>query len=49
MPFSRQFLQHGDARQVKSDPAFIALREEVLALIHHRAPHTTAQEEASHG
>jgi len=38
VPFSRQFLQHGDARRVKSDPAFIALREEVLALIHHREP-----------
>ena len=36
LPFSRQFLQHGDARRVKSDPAFIALREEVLALIHQR-------------
>jgi taurine transport system ATP-binding protein len=36
VPFSRQFLAHGDARRVKSDPAFIALREEVLALIHHR-------------
>ena len=53
--FSRQFLQHGDARRVKSDPAFIALREEVLALIHHREPaatsagaSTTAQE-AVHG
>ena len=43
VPFSRQFLQHGDARRVKSDPAFIALREEVLALIHHREPeHTRA-------
>jgi taurine transport system ATP-binding protein len=38
VPFSRQFLAHGDARRVKSDPAFIALREEVLALIHHREP-----------
>ena len=36
VPFSRQFLDHGDARRVKSDPAFIRLREEVLALIHHR-------------
>ena len=28
--------QHGDARRVKSDPGFIRLREEVLALIHAR-------------
>ena len=51
VPFSRQFLQHGDARRVKSDPAFIALREEVLALIHHRhsppASPTTALATAS--
>ena len=31
VPFSRQFLDHGDSRRVKSEPAFIALREEVLA------------------
>lgn len=36
VPFSRQFLQHGNARKVKSEPEFIRLREEVLALIHHR-------------
>jgi taurine transport system ATP-binding protein len=36
VPFSRQFLQHGDARRIKSDPAFIAMREEVLALVHER-------------
>ena len=35
VPFSRQFLAEGDARRIKSLPAFIALREEVLALIHH--------------
>ena len=39
LPFSRQFLAHGDARRVKSDPTFIALREEVLALIHQREHH----------
>jgi taurine transport system ATP-binding protein len=54
LPFSRQFLQHGDARRVKSDPAFIALREEVLALIHQREPgsvsaQTAAPAEAAHG
>ncbi len=43
LPFSRRFLAEGDARRVKSDPAFIALREEVLGHIHHREP------EAAHG
>ena len=38
VPFSRQFLDHGDSRRVKSEPAFIALREEVLSIIHHREP-----------
>lgn len=36
--FSRQFLSHGDARKVKSEPEFIRMREEVLAIIHHREP-----------
>jgi len=36
VPFSRQFLEHGDARKVKSEPGFIRLREEVLAIVHHR-------------
>ena len=36
LPFSREFLDHGDARKVKSSPDFIRLREEVLAIIHHR-------------
>jgi taurine transport system ATP-binding protein len=36
--FSREFLGHHDARQVKSQPRFIAMREEVLALIHRREP-----------
>ena len=36
LPFSRRFLQHGDARRVKSDPEFIRLREEVLAIVHRR-------------
>ncbi|HRD85731.1 MAG TPA: ATP-binding cassette domain-containing protein [Rubrivivax sp.] len=38
VPFSRRFLEHGDARRVKSDPDFIRLREEVLALVHQREP-----------
>jgi taurine transport system ATP-binding protein len=37
LPFSREFLAHGDARKVKSQPAFIRLREEVLGLIHQRS------------
>lgn len=36
VPFSRQFLEHGDARRVKSEPEFIRLREEVLAIIQNR-------------
>ena len=36
VPFSRQFLDHGDARRVKSEPEFIRMREEVLSIIHHR-------------
>ena len=36
VPFSREFLSHRDARKVKSEPEFIRMREEVLALIHHR-------------
>jgi taurine transport system ATP-binding protein len=36
VPFSRQFLAHGDARKVKSEPEFIRMREEVLAIVHHR-------------
>ena len=38
LPFSRDFLHHHDARRVKSGSEFIRLREEVLALIHHREP-----------
>jgi taurine transport system ATP-binding protein len=38
VPFSRQFLAHGDARRVKSEPEFIRMREEVLALVHQREP-----------
>ncbi len=36
VPFSREFLAHKDARKVKSEPEFIRMREEVLALVHHR-------------
>jgi taurine transport system ATP-binding protein len=36
VPFSREFLRHGNARKVKSEPEFIRMREEVLALVHHR-------------
>lgn len=36
LPFSRRFLAEGDARRVKSLPEFIAVREQVLSLIHQR-------------
>ncbi len=36
VPFSREFLQHRDARKVKSGTEFIRIREEVLSLVHHR-------------
>ena len=36
VPFSREFLSHGDARKVKSEPEFIRMREEVLSIIHTR-------------
>ena len=36
VPFSRRFLAHGDARKVKSEPEFIQMREEILAIVHHR-------------
>jgi taurine transport system ATP-binding protein len=36
VPFSRQYLAHGDSRRVKSEPEFIRMREEVLSLIHNR-------------
>ena len=50
VPFSRRFLGHGDARKVKSEPDFIAMREEVLALIHGRvsAPDVTAMPTTVH-
>ncbi|GAA4332740.1 taurine ABC transporter ATP-binding protein [Variovorax defluvii] len=38
VPFSRQYLSHGDSRKVKSEPEFIRMREEVLQIIHHREP-----------
>ncbi|SEC84398.1 taurine transport system ATP-binding protein [Rhizobiales bacterium GAS191] len=36
LDFSRRFVAGSDARAVKSDPQFIALREEVLSVIQHR-------------
>lgn len=38
LPFSRQYLAHGDARKVKSQAEFIRLREQVLEIVHQRDP-----------
>ncbi|HWC46788.1 MAG TPA: nitrate ABC transporter ATP-binding protein, partial [Casimicrobiaceae bacterium] len=38
LDFGRRFVDCKDARKVKSDPQFIALREEVLQLIHSTLP-----------
>lgn len=38
VPFSREFIAGEDARKVKSGTEFIRMREEILALIHHREP-----------
>ncbi len=45
LDFSRQFVECRDARKVKADPQFIALREEVLQFIH-SAPGQSEQEAA---
>ncbi|UCH75609.1 MAG: ATP-binding cassette domain-containing protein [Rhodospirillales bacterium] len=34
LQFSRQFLEEGNARRIKSDPEFIKIREEILSIIH---------------
>jgi taurine transport system ATP-binding protein len=44
LDFARRFIECKDARKVKSDPAFIALREEVLNVIH--SSQSDAQEAA---
>lgn len=38
LPFSKMFLDTRNSREVKSNRDFIAMREEVLSLIHHREP-----------
>ena len=45
LPFSRRFVAGESARALRADPAFIALREEVLDTVHHRTP--AALEDAS--
>ena len=34
LDFVRRFAETGDARAIKSDPRFVALREEIRELIH---------------
>jgi len=38
LDFGRQFIASRNARALKSSPEFIRIREEVLAVIHHREP-----------
>ena len=45
LDFGRRFVESGDARKMKADPAFIQLREDVLHLIH-SAP-SAAEERAA--
>jgi taurine transport system ATP-binding protein len=38
LDFGRRFIETRDARAIKSSPDFIRVREDVLAVIHHREP-----------
>ncbi len=46
LPFSRRFAAGADARAVRADPAFIAMREHVLDIVHNRPPLPTMVEAA---
>ena len=49
LDFGRRFIATGDARAVKSSPDFIRVREEVLAVIHHREAEPVAAASGARG
>jgi taurine transport system ATP-binding protein len=46
LDFGRRFVETGNARAIKSSPDFIRVREEVLAVIHHRDVEVEAMADA---
>jgi len=49
LDFGRRFIETGEARAVKSSADFIRVREEVLAVIHHREAELAATGARTHG
>ncbi len=49
LDFGRRFIETGEARAVKSSADFIRVREEVLAVIHHREAELAAAGAGTHG